>query len=368
MNRKLFPVFLLVLLSTEVCPAEEDSRLGFPKSSEITALLGKQPWISGLRQIPATVIDKGIMRNVPYISFQTGDYELNIYGDPGNPAGVEIGMYRSLLNDDAAKKDCIEFISKLLPEKTYRAALENLDHKKDLATSGAMTVEITPPTDEDAYGGWWVSAYYVTALDYFRASPAEIANITVPKSISPSSPQAVASGWSPSDMKLARPSANLLEIDVPSTTVGGVEYKRAHIVKRNPAEATIYNSTGVATYPLEQLSPDIQQEFGYDPNAADAYRKAQAENQTRPAQQSATASTQGSIDDNSSTPTYLPGYDSSRNYKAHSYADDSPSSTHVPEYDSTRNYKAHSYDHGSVYVRAYYRKDGTYVHSYTRSR
>jgi hypothetical protein len=96
MNRKLLSIFLLVLLSAKVCLAEEDSRLGFPKSSEITAILGKQPWITSLRQIPATVVDKGVMRNVPYLSFQSGDYELNVYGDPDNPAGVEIGIHRRL--------------------------------------------------------------------------------------------------------------------------------------------------------------------------------------------------------------------------------------------------------------------------------
>jgi len=304
------------------------------------------------------------MRNVPYISFQSGDYELNVYGDPDNPAGVEIGMYRSLLDDDAAKKRCIEFISKLLPEQTYRTALQNLDHKKDLATSGAMTVEITPPTDEDAYGGWWVSAYYVTALDYFRASPAELADITVPKGIPSSSPQAVASGWSQSDMKLARPSTSPLEIDVADITLGGVEYKRARIVKRNPAEATIYHSTGVATYPLEQLSPDMQQQFGYDPNTADAYRKAQAENRARLAQQSAKASTQESPHD----PNADDAYGRAQASTQQRLDNDSSSSTYLPGYDSGRNYKAHSYDHGSVYVRGYYRKNGTYVHSYTRSR
>ncbi|MGD0059679.1 MAG: hypothetical protein ABSD58_09710 [Verrucomicrobiia bacterium] len=333
MNRKLFPMLLLVVLSTKVCVAEEDSRLGFPKSSEIAVLLGKQPWISGLRQIPATVIDKGIMRNVPYLSFQSGDYELNVYGDPNNPAGVEIGIYRSLLNDDTAKKGCIEFISKLLPEQAHRTALRNLDHKKDLVTSGAMTVEITPPTDEDAYGGWWVSAYYVSALDYFRASPAEIAAITVPKNIPAASPQADASGWSQSDMKLARPSASPLEISVASITIGGIEYKRARIVKRNPVEATLYHSTGVATYPLEQFGSDIQRQLGYDSIAADTYRMAQAEIQRQIAQRKAEAS--------------------------------------APQEQATQSsadYDGQSYDYGRVYVRGYYRQNGTYVHSYTRSR
>jgi hypothetical protein len=331
MNRKPLSIFLLVLLSAKVCIAEEDSRLGFPKSSEITLRLGKQTWVNNLRQIPATVIDKGVMRNVPYLSFQSGDYELNVYGDPDNPAGVEIGVYRSLLSDETAKKRCIEFISEMLPNQTRRAALQKLDLKKDSATSDGMTIEITPPTDEDAYGGWWVSAYYVTALDYFRATPAEIAAITVPKSIPSASPQADASGWSQSDMKFARPSANQSELDIASITIGGIEYKRARIVKQNPAEATIYHSTGVATYPLEQLDPSIQRQFGYDSTAADTYRRAQAESQRRIAQEKADASPQQTTQ-------------------------------------ATADYNGQPYDYGRVYVRGYYRKNGTYVHSYTRSR
>jgi hypothetical protein len=179
----------------------------------------------------------------------------------------------------------------------------------------------------------------MTALDYFRASPAEIADITVPKAILSASPQADASGWSQSDMKLARASANSLEVSVPSITIGGIEYKRALIMKRNPAEATIYHSTGVATYPLEQFSPDIQRQFGYDSNAADRYRKAQAEIQKQIAQEKTEASAQ---------------------------QDAQSSAQQVIQ--SSANYAGQSYDSDRVYVRGYYRKNGTYVHSYTRSR
>jgi hypothetical protein len=262
--------FFALLASLFNAHADEDSTLGFPNSSKIRFILQEQPWIHGLKQIPSTVIDKGVLKYVPYTSFQSGDYELNIYGDPDHPAGVEIGMYRTLLDNETAKQQCIDFLSKLLPEQAQRKALQNLSIKKDSATSGTMTVEITPPTDDDAYGGWWVSAYYVTALDYFRASPTELTNITVDKS----NPQN--SDWSQSDMKFARPS-NPLEIALPSFTIGGVEYKQVRIVKRNPAEAAIYHSTGIATYQLEQFSPDIQRQFGYDANAAQTYRNAEAQ-------------------------------------------------------------------------------------------
>ena len=50
--------------------------------------------IKSLVEIPATVIDVGDFKNVPYKSFRVNnEVELNIYGDPENPAGVELGIY-----------------------------------------------------------------------------------------------------------------------------------------------------------------------------------------------------------------------------------------------------------------------------------
>jgi hypothetical protein len=52
----------------------------FPSSKQALLLLSRRPWASNLKQIPATVIDKGILRNVPYISFRCGgDYEAKPY-------------------------------------------------------------------------------------------------------------------------------------------------------------------------------------------------------------------------------------------------------------------------------------------------
>ena len=73
--------------------------------------LAIQPWATDFRQIPATVIDNGVLRNVPYKSYNAAkDYEVNLYGDPQSPAGLEIGVRGDLLNDDNAKKSCIGFI------------------------------------------------------------------------------------------------------------------------------------------------------------------------------------------------------------------------------------------------------------------
>src|SRR5262245_26692713 len=87
-------------------PAQGAARL--PGNTALVATLGTRPWAKDLQQVPATVIDAGVMRNVPYLSYQAaGDYELNIYGDPDHPVAVELGVYRELLESDEAKRRCL---------------------------------------------------------------------------------------------------------------------------------------------------------------------------------------------------------------------------------------------------------------------
>jgi hypothetical protein len=144
--------------------------------------LAAQDWATGLRQIPATVIDAGILKNVPYKSQRAGgDYEINVYGDPANPAGFEIGIRGKLLDDEQAKKNCVEFVASLLSNSEDKATVRGLKIAKDLIVRNDLTFEITPSTAEDAYGGWWVSVYGEAGLDKVRASDKELRAITVSK-------------------------------------------------------------------------------------------------------------------------------------------------------------------------------------------
>jgi hypothetical protein len=138
-----------------------------------------RPWSADLRQVPATVIDKGILKYVPYISHKSGLYELNIYGDPDRPAGLEIGLYPDLIKSDAARKECVEFMASLLGDPQDAEALRFLNPAGGKKEREGLTFEVTPETAEDSYGGWWVSVYDVKELDAARASEEEIAKITV---------------------------------------------------------------------------------------------------------------------------------------------------------------------------------------------
>jgi hypothetical protein len=134
-----------------------------------------------LRQIPATVIDVGVLKNVPYISFRcnAAGYQMNIYGDLDKPAGVEIGTLNFYVNNDAARSNCISFISSVIPNAPDKEIVRTLPRdRKSLKKNDGLTIETTMPDEPDAYGGWWVSVYDEAALERARANEAELAAIT----------------------------------------------------------------------------------------------------------------------------------------------------------------------------------------------
>jgi hypothetical protein len=153
--------------------------LRLPRWDKCIEVVARRDWAGELRQIPATVIDKGILKNVPYMSHKSGNYEFNIYGDPDEPAGIEIGVTKELLKSDAAKKECLEVILALLSDAKDAAALRSLNLKTGKTERDGLTFEVTPETAEDAYEGWWISVYSTKLLDEARASEEEMKKITI---------------------------------------------------------------------------------------------------------------------------------------------------------------------------------------------
>jgi hypothetical protein len=161
----------------EEAPAAAPLRLArWDKCIEVVA---KRSWAGDLRQIPATVIDKGILKNVPYMSHKSGNYEFNLYGDPDDPAGIEIGVTKDLLKSDAAKKECLDVVVALLSDAKDAAALKSLDLKPGKTERDGLTFEVTPETAEDAYEGWWISVYHTKLLDEARATEEELKRIAI---------------------------------------------------------------------------------------------------------------------------------------------------------------------------------------------
>ncbi|WP_257454770.1 hypothetical protein [Archangium lipolyticum] len=124
-----------------------------------------------LKQVPSEVIDTGVFRYVPYLSYEASQLELNIYGDPQHPAGVEIGVYAG---KDSTKKEIRGLIAGLLQKADDRELVHHLALEEDELERDGLTFVVTPATADDAYGGWWISIYDANAIEKARASDAEL--------------------------------------------------------------------------------------------------------------------------------------------------------------------------------------------------
>jgi hypothetical protein len=138
----------------------------------------KREWEGKWQQVPALVVEEGPLKNVPYMSFRSGNYEFNLYGDPDAPAGVEIGVYKDLLKSDAAKKKCLETMADMMGDLKDAEVLKGLGLKEIKKEREGFVFEITPETAPDAYEGWWISVYDTAAIEKARASQEELDKIT----------------------------------------------------------------------------------------------------------------------------------------------------------------------------------------------
>lgn len=129
-----------------------------------------------LKQVPSDVIDSGVFRYVPYLTYETSRGELNIYGDPQHPAGVEIGIYAG---KTSTKQELRTLMAGLLQQAADRELVHGLSLDEDKLERAGLTFEVTPPTAEGSYGGWWISIYDAAAIDRARASDAELKTIAV---------------------------------------------------------------------------------------------------------------------------------------------------------------------------------------------
>ena len=159
-------------------PAAAAAAARLPRWDKIIDVAGKKPWEGKFRQVPALVVDEGPLKNVPYMSFRSGNYEFNLYGDPDAPAGIEFGVYNGLLKDETAKKKCIETVAELMGNPKDAEVLKTIGLTVAKKDREGFTFEITPETAPDAFGGWWVSVYDAAAIEKARASQEEMDKIT----------------------------------------------------------------------------------------------------------------------------------------------------------------------------------------------
>lgn len=161
--------------------------------------------IKSLVEIPATTITAGVFKNVPYKSFRVNrDIELNIYGDPNDPSGIELGIYGWKKSSTKLRSMLRSYLAGFLTTRQEIAALYGLNLKSSLATAGDITFEVTPPDAEDAYGAWWISLFNQKDLDALRLSDAEYAALTTPADqVIDRRGRVKAHGWSRDELDLS---------------------------------------------------------------------------------------------------------------------------------------------------------------------
>lgn len=159
--------------------------------------------IKSLVEIPATMIDNGEFKNVPYKSFRVNrDIELNIYGDPKDPAGLELGIYGSRSGDHKLRCKLRSYLAGFLSTRKELAALYALDLNGGIQQAGGTTLEITPKSAPDAYGAWWISLYNRKTLADVRLDDAEYAELTMPmEKVLDKRGRVIASGWGQDDLE-----------------------------------------------------------------------------------------------------------------------------------------------------------------------
>jgi hypothetical protein len=145
-----------------------------PAMRDVVKAARAESWGAGLQQIPATVIDVGDLANVPYVSFAGKDIELNVYGDPAAPAGIELGTKDVSPEVRAAVR---AFIGKQLGDAD-KAPLAGLPDGKEVENNG-LALEITPPEAADGFGAWWVTAFHPVAIKQAQASVGEMSELAL---------------------------------------------------------------------------------------------------------------------------------------------------------------------------------------------
>jgi hypothetical protein len=136
-------------------------------------------WVKDFKQIPAVLLTEGDLANVPYLSFLANQrVELNIYGDPHDPAGVEIGLYGRLRSSHRFQEKARLFMASYLDSLKKIRALNALPNEGGRTEFEHLVIEVTTPRDPNSFGGWWLSMWNPEKLEAARVSAAELEEAT----------------------------------------------------------------------------------------------------------------------------------------------------------------------------------------------
>lgn len=69
----------------------------------------------------------------------------------------------------------------LLAQEEDKQLVQTLNLTKDLKNRDDLAFEITPPSGDDSYNGWWVSVYSAKQLSLARTTDSEMKHISLSK-------------------------------------------------------------------------------------------------------------------------------------------------------------------------------------------
>jgi hypothetical protein len=95
-------------------------------------------------------------------------------------------------------------MSAALGLKQDKQEITKLNLDKDRQVLDGLTFEVTPPTDPDAYQGWWISVYDEGKINMARASEEEMKRISVSKQELARQAKVIG-GWTAEEAAKARP-------------------------------------------------------------------------------------------------------------------------------------------------------------------
>lgn len=137
--------------------------------------------IRTFRQVPATKIETGYLRNIPYLSFRINKrIEMNVYGDPEHPVCLEFGVYERGEKITRFKKIIRAYLAGILSSRQEIDALYKVDEKGGECRGGNFLFKVLPPTAPEAFGGWWISLYDPKRLESARLPDAAYRKVTLP--------------------------------------------------------------------------------------------------------------------------------------------------------------------------------------------
>lgn len=135
------------------------------------------PCAAGLHAVPASVIEVGVFANVPYTSFSNGTVEVNAFGDPQNPVGLEAGTQ----SQDANLQQClIQFIAAQTLSDADKQRVLRFTPAPGIDNQPGLQIEVTPPNGPDAFGAWWVSLERTEAIAESRLPPEQVDQLAQP--------------------------------------------------------------------------------------------------------------------------------------------------------------------------------------------